>query len=241
MKALHTILLCLLLMVQTAFAQVPVRWQAGPEVGYAVTDFPWKRDDRGINSQRVETLIPKFNPMLGMRGTMLLGKHWLFGASLQYQLSGYIYRFQQEFIHDNYTVTYETFHSQRYHKIALPLSLTYRFKIGTVHPFVGFGYRAAWMNHLRGRGYYQRVSPDSSSLNTSISYDYQNFHPWQRLKRRWLPQVMFTMGAEIGEHLSFTLNAAAGSFGIPTWVNFSDQYATYRNRELFATLSYRLW
>jgi hypothetical protein len=241
MKALHTILLCLLLMVQTAFAQVPVRWQVGPEVGYAVTDFPWKREDRGINSQRVEILIPKFNPMVGMRGTMLLGKHWLFGASLQYQLSGYIHRFQQEYIHENYTVTYEVFHSQRYHKIALPLSLTYRFKIGTVHPFVGFGYRAAWMNHLRGRGYYQTVSPDSASLNTFHPYDVQNFHSSQRLKRRWVPQMMFTMGAEIGEHLSFTLNGAVGNIGIPLWLDVFEQYPTYRNRELFATLCYRLW
>ncbi len=241
MKALQTMLFCLLLMVQTAFAQVPIRWQAGPEVGYAVTDFPWKREDSGINYQSVETLIPKFNPMVGMRGTMLLGKHWLFGASLQYQLSGYNLRRNDELIEVDHTVTHDIFHSQRYHKIAMPLSLTYRFKIGTAHPFVGFGYRAAWINHVRNRGYYQTVSPDSAALNTYLPYDIQNSHPSQQMIRRWVPQVMFTMGAEIGEHFSFTLNAAAGSFGIPTGINFSDLNRTYRNRELFATLSYRLW
>ncbi|HEX2900998.1 MAG TPA: hypothetical protein VHS96_14870, partial [Bacteroidia bacterium] len=173
--------------------------------------------------------------------TLLMGKHVLIGASLQYQLSGYNLRYQSETITDEFTVTQDIFHSQRYHKIAMPISLSFRFKVGSIHPFVGFGYRAAWINHVRFRGYYQTASPDSAGLNRHLPYDIGNFHPSQRAARQWVPQVMFTLGAEIGERLTVTLHAAAGSFGIPTPMNYYDQFRTYRNRELYATLAWRIW
>ncbi len=217
-----------------------LKFQAGPEIGYALSTFPSHYVAATALRSYVSDYRSLVNPMLGFKAELLLGKHWMLGTSLQYQLAGT--RDREEYRGTNYWgQSYRSLDEtkSRYHKVCLPLTINYRFRVGQFRPYIGIGYRAGRMVYaLRTENDLHFLSATSGSS----SFDYRplqrsfpaTYHP------RRVNQIMVCIGTKIGERFQVSVNAAGGMtkyYGL--WDE--DSQGNYVNGDIYFAAGYSIW
>jgi hypothetical protein len=216
-----------------AFAQV--RFQAGPEIGYAIRYLPQQHSYRTDEGESVkEIYLPKFNPVLGFNGAMRLGNHGIVQASLQYQLTGSVIKIQFEATDSLGTYRSVYSYSHRFHKLCLPLTLGYDFPLGKFRPFIALGYRAGVVV------YGQEVRRLQYQDFEDRSNDTDEKHEFRPRIDRWAGQLLLSVGTQWKDQFCLSLNAAVGKVRY-----LGDPYFLESNigvyRDVYATLAWRLW
>lgn len=241
MKAI--ILSAMLFLGATIAGQAQLKFQAGPEIGYALSTLPARYVAANETGSHIHINSSLFNPMLGFKANLLLGEHWMLGASLQYQLAGTLDRTEVQGIKSTGAAYHSVEESKsRYHKACLPLTINYSFQVGKFRPYIGIGYRAGVMIYALRRESSFSIDP---ATNAQFGSRNRDFLPLQRsfpsiYHPRRVNQLMVCLGTQIGERLQLSMNAAIGMakyYGL--WEE--DHAGQYVNGDIYFTAGYSIW
>lgn len=141
-------------------AEGQTRLRFGPELGVSVSRLPWSReweDQRGL-SRTEETMRLFAGPLVGGQAQLDLGKHWQVALALRYQKTGEAY--EELLITD--VVELPTDHRHVFHRLSMPLTAGYRFRLAKLPFAVSAGWQPSWFISGKYTRYYIYRKPITS-------------------------------------------------------------------------------
>jgi len=178
-------------------------------------------------------------------------KHFLFTAGLQYQLTGQRYHYHRDgriprdySIPAFFTYTYDKWEQQTFHKLGLPLTIGYTFKIGKAQPSIFIGFRPNLF--LTGKYYYKSVfdATDNSEDETREN-EYNPVDPDQAGEpvKRLNNQLLIGLSALIGQHFKINLNYNRGLdiyYSEYEQTGWEPRYTYFQNSDFGLSVTYLL-
>lgn len=192
-------LLALLLFMLNCRGQVDLR--IGPSAGTMVSRLP----NKSAEAADIEAYIPHVEPRLGflvgLNGRLTWHKNWSCVAALEYQNFG-------ESIHGRYASIgpqqtlyhWEGLIDRRFHKLALPVLLGFRFGTGNVRPIIQAGFRTSCI--LKGTA--RRTRIEGWTLTFFNDENVFKYYDASRIRL----QLLASLGMEVGENWYFGFQVA---------------------------------
>lgn len=173
----------------------------GIELGLSFSQLPVRRESIIMQAAVNDKIIvnPLVGPLIGISKNWILSKHFQITSGLEYQMGG-----KRSYTYDQSTQYFkktESWDNLTIHKICMPVSLGYVFRIGKIKPSFYLGLRpdiwlsASTYNKYQNWGVYRETS---TNLFTKI-VDYK---PPKRLVNQ------FDMGIStlVGQHIQINVN-----------------------------------
>ena len=183
----------------------------GPELGISITQFPKTESYKyGTNLYLFKhKSTPIIGPILGIIGQLSIREHVEIAIGLQYQMSGRRHDFHREEFDSisNSIQISEHIEKQTFHKICLPLTVGYRFKLWKIQPSINLGYRLNFF--VSGKHYYKSFT---ATTNTAFEYDYNPFDSEQTIEsaKRFNHQILIGVSTLISQHFNISLTYSLG-------------------------------
>ena len=223
----------------------------GPELGITASQKTYK-DSRTVNYDYpvTRTWKPVVSPLVGLQGELKIKRHLLFKVGLQYQLTGNRFRYHRE--HKTiwlpypgaYTYTTDEREEQTFHKLCLPITLGYEFRIRKIKPSIYIGYRPNLF--LTGKYYYKLVHDASdNSRDLFIENKYNPLDPDQAGVpiKRIQKQVIAGFAATIRNRIKISLNYSSGRviyYSEYEQMSWEHNYTYFLNDDYAISLTYFL-
>jgi hypothetical protein len=226
------LILLIVLMGLSQFGIAQTVFKYGPELGVTFSRFPkkWTEGQEGITFDKV-SLNPMISPLIGINGQLTLVKYLQFTMGLQYQMAGDRFYSHREGSNLGIAYTTDTWIKQTFHKICLPLTVGFTFRIGKVFPSIYGGYRPNLF--IAGKKY------SKSTRNDELPDEYESnlftpgpeVTPFKRYAGQWV--AGFSLG--IGQNINIALNA---NFGTDMMYGVGCFCSVYKNSDYALSLTY---
>jgi hypothetical protein len=216
MKRLLFLTLFSLTITLSQLGQAQVVLNYGAEFGFAFSQLP-KNNSYTIESRNdkvTEKTTSLISPLLGLTSELRIKKHLYLSAGIQYQQSGLRYHSHRDGNDMLYGGTYtsDKWENQTFHKIALPLSVGYSFKLWRLNPslFVGFrpNYFVAGNHNTRNEFDHDITSKD---LITENEFDPFIANENNRSIKRFQEQFSVGINTLVNQHFKFSVSFHTGT------------------------------
>lgn len=217
MKQLLFLILSSLLTTYSQVGQAQVALNYGVELGIAFSQLP-KTNSYNIkirNDKVTEKTAPLLSPLIGLTSELRIKKHLYFAVGLQYQKSGQRYHYHRDGNDLLYGGTYrsDTWENLTIHKICLPISIGYSFKLWKLKPTLFIGFRPC--NFLAGKHYTKnKFDHDISSkdiTNENVFNPLAVNETGYRNIQRNQNQLSVGVNTLINQHLKFSVSFHSGA------------------------------
>lgn len=208
----------------------------GIELGIAFSQFKTGNDISQYGETVTTTIKPVISPLISVSKDWPLAKHLKIITGLQYQMTGkrsYVYTYYP--FSASYSREWETI---KMHKLCLPVSLGYEFKIGNFQPFLYLGLRP---NILLAGSTYSKfheiviLSPgDQNSIDYNEEQNLFNKNEYYIPPKRIFIQYSIGLSTSISRHFKININYNRGyNYYTSIFVEHGN-YSTYSWREKFS-------
>jgi len=173
MRKTIILLITLLFFVKDGITQM--NFTFGSELGMTFSPVPegYSYAVKGLNNYVEETYSPLYSPLVGLSGQTIMKKYIKFTIGLQYQMIGQTYIYHSDDLQNLTTYTTEQSKKQRFHKLCIPLTTGFTFKLSKLQPSLFIGYR---LNYFIYGYYYTKYISDNAINTGDISYE-EKYNP----------------------------------------------------------------
>ncbi|MCK4346278.1 MAG: hypothetical protein KAX05_13425 [Bacteroidales bacterium] len=188
-----------------------------------------------------QTTIPLPGPLFGFYGQLTARKHYQFSIGMQYQMIGKYYHYHRDgndlLYNANYTS--DEWENQTFHKLCVPLTVGFTFRIHKVHPSIFIGYRPNFF--LTGRYYYKyNLNHDDNTKDLITERKLNPFDPDQcKIQaKHFNKQFIFGLSVSSGQHLEFMVSIIPGQ--IISYAEYKPYYNGFTNSDLLLSIKYKI-
>ena len=222
-----------------------VQWNFGPELGIAISQFPDSYDTKTDIDDAKTTINPLVSPLAGVHVQAIYKKFFLFTTGLQYEMSGNMYRFNN----DGYDTlnqgafTAEIKENQTFHKICLPLSIGITFDFLKQHFSVYGGWRPNFF--ISGKYYKEtRMNHSINSIDDTTIVEFNPLHKDECAKGiKHFNNQLYCGISFSRKRLEFAVNCNIGakiSYSFLPEYQIKN-YIKFRNNDFTVSLRYRFY
>jgi len=244
-----SILMVLILFSQFCLGQTKINF--GAEVGVSISQFPKNNSYNIMSTDEVMTNKNSIiSPLFGLTCQLIIKKHLLLSGGIQYQMTGTKYHYHRDGQIPRipgaavFYYTHDIWENQTFHKLCLPLTIGYTFKLGKIQPAVFVGMRPNLF--LTGTHYYKSVIDATDNTEDQIKENEynpvssdQSGTPIKRLNN----QFLIGFSALIREQLkiSLTYNQGTGiNYSEYEQVGWEPHYSYFKNSDFGLNITYFL-
>jgi len=194
------------------FSQIEFKY--GPEIGISLSDLR----KYGSNSITYDSVTNSFinkrksiiGPLIGLNSQLIFFGHLQLSIGMQYQLTGTQYYISQIRYKTAIEYEHETWDQYKYHKLCIPISVGYTFKIKKIQPSLNIGLRPNFILSGKYRTKSKSVSYLSSypaPVESWFASKYDILEYMKSFHERSLCQFLMVFSANLGQHIKLTLSA----------------------------------
>lgn len=237
-------LLCILSFMISVQMIAQSTFKFGPELGMSITQF---RETKSYiikerNDAVTEVRESIYSPLLGITSECTFKKYIYVSVGLQYQKSGFRYRYHRDgnLVYSGETYTTDQWMEQKFSKLCLPVAIGLTIKLGKFQPAIFAGWRPNYF--VKGSHYEKQISdyvnPEDDYSNES-SFDPFNSQETGAYARRYHGQRFFGISSSIGPGFKLTVTYNKGGSLLYARDAQSDIANGYRNNDYVASLAWQ--
>ena len=209
MKSKDLIFIIILSIIpQTGLTQ-PVS-KIGLELGLSFSQFPTKDNWSSIYDLETTRIKPLISPLIGISREWVVSKHIKFNSGLIYHMTGTRSYILDQNISGAIVEYTETWENLKMHKICLPLTIGYVFRLGKLQPSLYLGitpnYIFSLSMEVHDHSHYRIDNKYGGAEDTYSESGRFSLNPHKNLMNQ------FTLGfsTPLGQHIKIDLNYNAG-------------------------------
>jgi len=201
----------------------------GLELGISFSQFPTKSEWDEIAKSGTIEINPLISPLIGISKEWIIFKHLQITFGAQYQMSG-----DREYKFTKYTWPvindyYENWESIKIHKLSIPITLGYTFKINKIKPSIYFGARPNYIlsvnqyskHHVHNEPDRPPTTPQDTYSEQKLNlykYTFVSITPYVHYNppKRLLNQLCLGVSTSIGQNIKINLSYNLGHYSY-TW------------------------
>ena len=245
----HILILTIFLPVCN-IGQSQITFNCGPEIGLAFSQLPRFKTSTtiGLHDKVRRTMLPLPGPLVGFNGQLTAKNHFQFSIGIQYQMTGEYYHYHRDgtdIIHNAKYISDE-WENQTYHKLCIPFTAGFTFRIYKVHPSIFIGYRPNFF--FAGKYYNKNVFNHDDDARDKITE--RRFNPFDPEQCEILPkafnkQFIFGLSVSTGQHLEFVITFIPGQIisyaeYAPAGFCATGSYNYFRNNDFSLSIKYKI-
>jgi hypothetical protein len=186
-------------------------------------------------------MLPLPSPLVGFNGQLTAKNHFQFSIGIQYQMTGESYHYHRDGTDINHNAKYisDEWENQTYHKLCIPLTAGFTFRIHSIHPSIFIGYRP---NFIFAGKYYEKryFNHDDNDRDIIIERRLNPFDPDQCeiQAKHFNKQFIFGLSVSSGQHLEFMVSIILGQ--IISYAEYNPYYKGFTNSDLLLSIKYKI-